>query len=1634
MPRVHLFCDINVINCLQRKEIPEAEKDITFSMDIIEVPYMFVYDPDPENRIMKIYKRGQMHPYTKEELLHKTGKVTVNRKTGKGIVETDSTLGKNTNLCFKACCKLNSFIQFNHLEDLYSGIEAESAGIQLTEKDGELTYKLVTGKERPDLVCADMFGNTALMRPYEEDMMDNFLRESMTEEELVEEAEDGDVDAMETLAMKYLNGDDEADADPEKAFYWFLKMAQAGSTNGLFNAGLLYAKGHGTKRDFREALHWMKEADSHGDEDAAGLTSILQDLVQYSDPAEKGDADAQAKIARAYMTLGQSVKQFGSDDDFKESVKWASLSAQKNNSEAFWILALAYEHGRGVGKDKKKAVEYYRKGADFGHAGCQHSLGCYYERGEIVQKDDKKAFELFMKSAAQGYALAAKDAGRCYQFGTGVEENQDEALRWYEKSLELQDDPELRLKVEIFKRILRNPDEIEKQTKASVSETKETSAVKNMKDSESTGTMAEDQNLTARVVVGNSIVLWIPGNMKYSRNALEIKQNRLLTAITEDSADDCLAGFAEPFTARRNITVTHPFSQSVDMSDKNLKKSLADVTIVGKNGITVVDNDQILVRYSVLGDHVSYISVLNENGIYNIQYFMNDVEDAEEQKRLTAAFAGKIRNCTEEEKEFAVAGEFTGFTYSEKKSEPAGVFRIPVPDQMESMDEYIEKHPDDSLFKDGSLAHDLSYLAVSKNFEGGFISFTEAPVSINLRKKPETNPVLGKLWTKQNQDEPAAFLKKQMKNYVRRIGNDYLPEEVYTDRKNKVSVVFSQMRELPERQWYSFMYLILHESEMFQGQIFSRTTSGAEVIRTSVKDFLNRIKLLTKEELEQVKVAERAEVLGDTATADGHVNAITVSQFFSSDIVFNYEKDFVTDGKHTLMKHLVYNTDVAGEYPAIFDNSNVYTEEILRVVNETEKNKVLLIPKKYFAKEMYEMTFNRDLSGTMLFVLCAAHMIYIIEKNNDQYVAALEDNLIRGIPEAYKYIAEFIQTLREINGRKSAFDVTFGPTVNTISLLKKPVKTPVPKAASLQKSYSMHVNEGEHPYAGVIRDIDREQENQKKEITYKKACSLADSDLSSNVREASGLFASLGDYKDSMQKRSEADRKISELQKETDYKKACRLAGQEDIISLADAIGIFNNLGNYQDAQERMKAASDTKERLIKEEEERKRAIYEEGVSFMDRGEPEIEDLQKAISCLTKVSTYKDASSRLMKCRNLIGNLEEYDKAVKLGESSSKEDIEKGIGILKSLNGFKDSEKKIAEFNEKIAAIIKKQKNGKMIRTIIFILLAAAIGAGIYYMTSVRPKQQYAEAVEAFEAEDYRHAKRILTELGDYENSRVIIGECDTAIAYEDAVSLMESGEYEEAINAFEELGEYKDSSTKKAYSKGLMLIDAVGQLIEIKNYTGALEYLSQIRELGIEEFSDQVNEKLCAVVSGAYEANDLDTAAKAFDMVSDASLIDEGLAANLNAALEEKRAYEERVAKEKEIEDAYQELLSMKICEEEEIQSAEELFSIIPSDYKDAGRYKKIFDFYKPYLGTYNSEGYSSVKVSLRITTVRKKPFTVFIGDVSESGAAFEYPNMSATNKKNDNNYTTWTIRSANKITNVQVRPTKTFNNTYTR
>ena len=421
------------------------KKDIAYTFDLIDMPYWFSYKADKKTLTTKLYRQERVYNKDEEKAVVE-GSVVYDREKSQACASSPHEyMGDFLRALDGFCYKLGSLIQTEGWEELYADMNPEESGILLRVKNDELSHELVSGRMRPCLTVDFSFGGTVKARPYLQDIKDYSELEGFGFKWKLAAAERGNVIAMRDVAEVYYSGDADRriDKDPEQAFYWMKKAAEAGVSDAMYYLGLFYSKGLGVKRNFEEAAKWMNKAANLGDDDA---TKLADDYVKYAEAerwARTGDAKAQGKLASALMTISTYLGHYGKAKDFEECIMWATSAVEQNDPYAMWVLGLAYENGRGVEWDTATAISYFEKGAELGNAECQHSLGCYYAKGGHFLIDYKKAFELFLKSAEQGYGPAMRDVGRCYHQRTGCEKDLKKARDWYTKAFKLLKDPKI---------------------------------------------------------------------------------------------------------------------------------------------------------------------------------------------------------------------------------------------------------------------------------------------------------------------------------------------------------------------------------------------------------------------------------------------------------------------------------------------------------------------------------------------------------------------------------------------------------------------------------------------------------------------------------------------------------------------------------------------------------------------------------------------------------------------------------------------------------------------------------------------------------------------------------------------------------------------------------------------------------------------------------------------------------------------------------------------------------------------------------------------------------------------------------------------------------------------------------------
>jgi len=112
--------------------------------------------------------------------------------------------------------------------------------------------------------------------------------------------------------------------------------------------------------------------------------------------------------------------------DLLEKAKAGDMSAQ-------FFLANAFDSGRGVPRNGKEAMRWYKAAAEQGHAESQNSIGS----GLQAEKKYSEALIWYEKAATQNHALATNNLAYLYDLGLGVTQDRQRAFSLYSRAADL---------------------------------------------------------------------------------------------------------------------------------------------------------------------------------------------------------------------------------------------------------------------------------------------------------------------------------------------------------------------------------------------------------------------------------------------------------------------------------------------------------------------------------------------------------------------------------------------------------------------------------------------------------------------------------------------------------------------------------------------------------------------------------------------------------------------------------------------------------------------------------------------------------------------------------------------------------------------------------------------------------------------------------------------------------------------------------------------------------------------------------------------------------------------------------------------------------------------------------------------
>jgi uncharacterized protein len=160
--------------------------------------------------------------------------------------------------------------------------------------------------------------------------------------------------------------------------------------------------------------------------DAATNERLLDDAIgKYLNDAVSGDPHAQYQLGSAYRRMDRL-------DKLRQAESWLTKAAEQKFSPAYFSLGILYTFG--PLRSDSKAVTWLIQGAREEHAGSQWLLASAYELGRGVAVDHRTALDLYAKSARQGHAAAQAALGRMHLEGIGAPRQYDVAIKWLRKA------------------------------------------------------------------------------------------------------------------------------------------------------------------------------------------------------------------------------------------------------------------------------------------------------------------------------------------------------------------------------------------------------------------------------------------------------------------------------------------------------------------------------------------------------------------------------------------------------------------------------------------------------------------------------------------------------------------------------------------------------------------------------------------------------------------------------------------------------------------------------------------------------------------------------------------------------------------------------------------------------------------------------------------------------------------------------------------------------------------------------------------------------------------------------------------------------------------------------------------------
>lgn len=127
--------------------------------------------------------------------------------------------------------------------------------------------------------------------------------------------------------------------------------------------------------------------------------------------AAKGDVDAKFDVAVANFVAR------GTPQDHARALHWFERAANLGHAGAHYYLGYMYAAGVGTDPDPRKSTQHYVSAAELGHPEAQYMIGSRYANGEGLPRDANEADKWMARAAEQGVPGAQFYMGQVFELG-----------------------------------------------------------------------------------------------------------------------------------------------------------------------------------------------------------------------------------------------------------------------------------------------------------------------------------------------------------------------------------------------------------------------------------------------------------------------------------------------------------------------------------------------------------------------------------------------------------------------------------------------------------------------------------------------------------------------------------------------------------------------------------------------------------------------------------------------------------------------------------------------------------------------------------------------------------------------------------------------------------------------------------------------------------------------------------------------------------------------------------------------------------------------------------------------------------------------------------------------------------------